>query len=77
MIQHNHMAFSTFDLDLDLVDYNCAVDAHGGYWYFSCTNSNLNGRYVSDTASADRGVYWYPWRGYRNLKHVEMKMRPN
>ena len=77
LVFHNHRAFSTFDRDLDLLDYNCAMDAHGGYWYFSRTNSNLNGGHVSDPASTHRPVYWYPWKGYHNLKHVEMKTRPN
>lgn len=72
---HDGMAFTTKDRDQDTdLRGNCAVSRHGGYWYFGCTTSNLNGKYK--TAEGDRlntGFYWkYTYPG---LSASEMKFR--
>ncbi|XP_060581057.1 ficolin-2-like [Ruditapes philippinarum] len=44
---NNKAPFSTFDRDLDSAPpRSCAVDRHGGWWYYSCTFMNINGLYV-------------------------------
>nr|KAG5693653.1 hypothetical protein BaRGS_017383 [Batillaria attramentaria] len=51
---HKGMGFSTYDNDNGGSDSeNCAEKVHGGWWYGSCYESNLNGRYYNyelDTA---------------------------
>ncbi|XP_058126777.1 fibrinogen-like protein A [Anopheles ziemanni] len=45
---HYNMKFSTFDRDNDNdSSQNCGVARHGAWWYYSCTSSNLNGRYAN------------------------------
>ncbi|XP_063436679.1 fibrinogen-like protein A [Mytilus trossulus] len=42
----NDMMFSTSDRDNDRdQNLNCAKDLRGGWWYYFCLRSNLNGRY--------------------------------
>ena len=73
------MKFSTKDRDNDLkTGRSCDQDFNGAWWYNSCHDSNLNGRYLAGrhTSRAD-GVNWYHWRGdYYSLKKAEMKIRP-
>ena len=74
---HNNMAFSTKDRDNDRSSSNCAVSATGAWWYNSCHQSNLNGKYLGDTTSF-KGVIWYYWKNaHASLKFVEMKLRPS
>ena len=40
----NGMKFSTFDSDNDKYSGgNCAISIHGGWWYYECGTSRLNG----------------------------------
>ena len=73
---HNNMAFTTKDRDNDRRGSNCAVSYTGAWWYNSCHNSNLNGKYLGDTTSTT-GVNWYHWKNADvSLKFTEMKLRP-
>ena len=77
MAQQNGMKFSTKDQENDNDPTNCAVRYKGAWWYASCHNSNLNGKYLSGTHTtfAD-GVNWRQWKGYNySLKITEMKLR--
>ncbi|XP_062605441.1 fibrinogen-like protein A [Saccostrea cucullata] len=62
-IQHNGRQFSTFDMDNDIYPdpaFNCADYYHGGWWYASCAQSNLNGLFGEKN---HRGLLWYDWKG--------------
>ena len=74
---HNQYQFSTRDQDNDAYRSNCAQLFKGGWWYYACHRSNLNGLYHGGAHSsyAD-GVNWYAWKGhYYSLKFTEMKVR--
>ena len=71
---HNGYRFSTRDNDNDKCRCNCAQRYKGGWWYYACYRSNLNGRYL--WRSRADGVVWETWRGkYYSLKFTEMKLR--
>ena len=73
----NNMAFSTKDKDYDIYPYgNCAVQFTGAWWYKSCHNSNLNGKYLGNKYD-NRGAMWYHFRSHLSLKFTEMKLRPS
>ena len=73
LASHNLMKFTTKDNDNDLYYQNCATIFSSAWWYESCYNSNLNGRYGDDTLS---GITWCFWRGcLYSLPYVEMKIR--
>nr|AAC27742.1 sialic acid-binding lectin 1 [Limacus flavus] len=44
---HNGMAFSTNDRDNDADSIDCAKVYHGAWWYKTCHESNLNGKWGS------------------------------
>ncbi|XP_030561386.1 fibrinogen-like protein 1 [Drosophila novamexicana] len=68
MVQHKNMKFSTFDLDNDNSNRNCADENSSGWWFNNCYHCNLNGPYNS-------GFYWYPWQ--KNvLKFAQVMIRP-
>ncbi|XP_052814449.1 ficolin-3-like [Mya arenaria] len=68
---HDGMKFSTFDKDNDLRKGNCAIDYEGAWWYKSCVNSNLNGKYGRPTGAA-----WYFFNNiWEPMKRVEIKIR--
>jgi len=72
----NGMQFSTRDSDHDQTWENCAEYWESAWWFNSCYDANLNGRYYQGAQSWDTwGVAWESWKGYRSLKNVQMKIR--
>ncbi|XP_068755526.1 uncharacterized protein [Montipora capricornis] len=71
---HNNMAFTTKDSDNDRYRRNCAVYLTGAWWYKSCSESNLNGKYLRGQS---RGVRWDTFRNGLDQKTTEMKLRPS
>lgn len=62
------------------MDGNCARSHLGGWWYNSCDESNLNGRYFAEgTVAASnkyQGIYWSELTGpMSSLKAVKMMIR--
>ncbi|XP_076063812.1 microfibril-associated glycoprotein 4-like [Oratosquilla oratoria] len=76
---HSGRKFSTHDNDNDEDKRNCAVTYKGAWWYKSCHESNLNGKYLKGTTeSTGDGVVWHHWRGgHYSLRSSEMKIRPS
>ncbi|ESO03151.1 hypothetical protein HELRODRAFT_80673 [Helobdella robusta] len=74
---HEGMPFSTFDSDHDPMNYNCAKEHSGAWWYNACHQCNLNGLYLrGDQKSLADGVNWNSFRGYTySLKFVEMRVQ--
>ena len=78
LFYHNNLQFTTKDRDNDERNGNCAVVYHGAWWYRSCYNSNLNGKYLRGGRLNIQGIVWFYWKGYYySLKRVNMKIRPN
>jgi len=75
---YNGNLFSTNDRDNDeSTSENCAVKFGGGWWYFSCILSNLNGIYNGPVLKNDAGVIWLNWKqDHASLQITEMKIRP-
>ena len=73
---HNKMAFSTKDRDNDIYSRNCAVIGTGAWWYKSCHNVNLNGKYLGNKYDS-RAARWHLFRRDLSLKFTEMKLRPS
>ena len=75
---HNNQQFTTKDRDNDVWSGNCAERFHGAFWYNSCYNANLNGKYIRIDPTNDVGVVWHAWKdSFYSLKRVEMKIKPN
>ncbi|XP_078578644.1 uncharacterized protein LOC144863398 [Branchiostoma floridae x Branchiostoma japonicum] len=76
MYVHRDQPFSTKDREHDsLASGNCASAYRGGWWYAKCFDTNLNGEYTNDAEANLSSVSWVPWRGYKPIPHVEMKIR--
>ena len=74
---HHGYKFSTKDRDYDVYPRSCARAFHGGWWYYNCHKSNLNGRYLNGPHSSSAGsVNWYAFRRHNSLRKTEMKIRP-
>ncbi|XP_027491300.1 fibrinogen alpha chain [Corapipo altera] len=83
---HAQMKFSTFDLDQDHWEENCAEMYGGGWWYNSCQAANLNGIYYlgghydpryNVPYEIENGIVWLPFKASDySLKTVRMKIRP-
>ncbi|OWF51302.1 ficolin-3-like [Mizuhopecten yessoensis] len=73
---HNGRPFSTFDNDNDSGD-NCAITAHGAWWYKNCLDSNLFGKYMSKNAYTS--MVWLHFYAnstmYVTVKTVRMMLR--
>lgn len=76
------LPFSTLDRDNDLSgDINCAKSLSGGWWFSSCGEWNLNGRYPKRHLTRQRSprqqMSWTTASGSRSaLKSVVMKIAP-
>lgn len=77
---HNGYLFSTYDRDNDEAPEccPCAPAYGGGWWFYSCFESNLNGEYHVDPNDNDyyRGIIWELWLGDYSLRATEIKIRP-
>ncbi|XP_078664358.1 uncharacterized protein LOC144907298 isoform X2 [Branchiostoma floridae x Branchiostoma belcheri] len=82
MDHNNGQRFSTVDRDNDIYSSTHCSQRYGqgGWWFGSCSNSFLNGRYLGNCGNScplAQGVTWYHWRGHNySLKSVSMKIRP-
>ncbi|CAJ1060869.1 angiopoietin-related protein 4-like [Xyrichtys novacula] len=78
------LPFSTTDRDNDLAkDVNCAELLSGGWWFSSCGESNLNGRYPRRQSmlrrhqSRRQGMFWTSTEGpVTSVKTTLLKMAP-
>ncbi|KAK5869719.1 hypothetical protein PBY51_024417 [Eleginops maclovinus] len=74
------LPFSTVDIDNDLsADINCAELLSGGWWFSSCGESNLNGRYARRPRHQSRrqGMFWTSTKGQNySVKTTLLKMAP-
>ncbi|XP_014593040.3 ficolin-3 isoform X2 [Equus caballus] len=74
---HSGKPFTTHDADHDTSGGNCAVIVHGAWWYGSCYQSNLNGRYATSQATAHKyGIDWASGLGVGHpYRRVRMMLR--
>ncbi|KAL7632440.1 UNVERIFIED_CONTAM: hypothetical protein RMT77_017216 [Armadillidium vulgare] len=78
--QHQGAAFSTRDRDNDLNPRgHCARTFHGAWWFTSCHESHLNGRYHKGRHKIyGDGINWLAFRGHNySLKRSRMMIRPS
>ncbi|XP_043065254.1 fibrinogen-like protein 1 [Drosophila ficusphila] len=74
--------FSTFDRENDRSRDSCAVTHGGGWWYYACTYSMLNGKYYKDgrvESGKTYGIHWGSWQNDDwtiSLTFAEMMIRP-
>ncbi|XP_058117507.1 angiopoietin-2-like [Anopheles ziemanni] len=76
---HNDQDFSTYDRPNDKSDtFPCALTFGSGWWFNSCAESNLNGKYYLENPRAHKstGILWETWLGDYSLKSVKMMIRP-
>ncbi|XP_054624667.1 angiopoietin-related protein 3-like [Dunckerocampus dactyliophorus] len=83
MRNHTGMMFSTKDRDNDKnQDSNCAHNYTGGWWFNSCGDNNLNGRYFfmrpKGRSGSDRrrGILLKPGRKAYSLKFTQISVHP-
>ncbi|XP_050964061.1 microfibril-associated glycoprotein 4-like [Labeo rohita] len=75
---HNAFRFSTFDMDQDVYENNCAKMFLGGFWYTGCHNTNPNGVYLwgEDPTHYAIGNIWSSWKGYAaGMKSISMRIK--
>ena len=66
------MAFTTTDMDNDLLSGNNCGYLYGGWWHRSCSLSRLNGDWAD---SYTYGLVWSPLTGIYSVSKSEMKVR--
>ena len=79
---HDGQPFSTKDKDHDARHFdNCAEDFHGAWWFRSCFESHLNGRYFTEGSHQNyfqrTGILWNTIHDHSSLKYTAMMIRPN
>lgn len=75
---HNGMKFTTRNRDNDRKPgTNCAVQFIGGWWYYHCHASNLNGIYLGGRHRfQSQGVIWDSFKGnYYSLRTTTMMVK--
>uniref|UniRef100_A0A182W235 Fibrinogen C-terminal domain-containing protein n=1 Tax=Anopheles minimus TaxID=112268 RepID=A0A182W235_9DIPT len=81
---HKDEEFSTYDQDNDKYTGNCADLFSGGWWFYKCFASHLNGKYLRDKTVINlgstyntAGILWGRFRGMLySLKSTKMMVRP-
>ena len=74
---HNGKPFSTPDRDNDdSGSKNCAAVHDGAWWFHSCMDSNLNGRYhFGPRERCTNGIYWISFHRMACLKAATMMIK--
>ncbi|KAL3858451.1 hypothetical protein ACJMK2_013042 [Sinanodonta woodiana] len=80
-MSHDGKQFSTMDNDNDDRYYdNCAKSYHGAWWFNTCYESHLNGRYYTNGTHNNYfvrdGIQWNTIHPHSSLKSVEMMIKP-
>uniref|UniRef100_A0A182JCA0 Uncharacterized protein n=1 Tax=Anopheles atroparvus TaxID=41427 RepID=A0A182JCA0_ANOAO len=77
---HLNESFSTYDRDKSKAAFNCAAVFKGGWWFYQCHRSHLNGLYLKGKltdAQDSQGLMWIDFRGDKySLKSTKMMIRP-
>ncbi|XP_053677319.1 angiopoietin-2-like [Anopheles nili] len=76
---HNDNDFSTYDRPNDKSNehFPCALTFGSGWWFNSCAESNLNGKYyLENPQNQSTGILWESWLGNYSLKSAKMMIRP-
>lgn len=79
---HDGEKFSTPDQDNDSsISGHCALDFEAGWWYHSCHDSHLTGKWFAGGTLPDinfpNGVIWETWRGdTESLETAVIAVRP-
>ncbi|XP_053668990.1 angiopoietin-related protein 2-like [Anopheles marshallii] len=73
---HKDELFTTYDQDNDNSNANCAEKFGGGWWFYDCYQSHLNGIYVNGKHILQDGIEWRTFRGLSSLKSTKMMVRP-
>ena len=77
---HSSYKFSTVDRNNDEAPKccPCAPAYGGGWWFYSCFESNLNGEYFESPEENGyfQGIIWELWLGDYSLKATRMMVRP-
>ncbi|KAL4216669.1 Fibrinogen C domain-containing protein 1 [Mactra antiquata] len=73
--EHNGMAFSTFDHDVDQSGDNCASLYHGAWWFNDCYYASLNGQYLTPGTSDWKGIEYNSFIYHSSLKRTKMSFR--
>ncbi|XP_076031405.1 ficolin-2-like [Oratosquilla oratoria] len=79
LFYHDGMQFTTYDMDNDEADGNCAVrmGGGGGWWYKSCYHVLGTGVYRNSKGSRYGGVAYWPFGEVEeSLKSFRMLIRP-
>uniref|UniRef100_A0A8D8CEE6 Ficolin-1 n=1 Tax=Culex pipiens TaxID=7175 RepID=A0A8D8CEE6_CULPI len=68
-------AFSTYDKDNDQwTRGNCAQKYGGGWWFYECRYTSLNGPYKKDN-NTGRGIYWDGWTNAATYSRMLIRRR--
>ena len=74
--RHNEKQFSTLDRDNDDSSSHCAAVHDGAWWFHSCHDSNLNGRYhFGPRERFTNGIIWVSFHSAACLKAATMMIK--
>eukprot|EP00105_Crassostrea_gigas_P041002 XP_019925150.1 PREDICTED: uncharacterized protein LOC105333851 [Crassostrea gigas] len=80
--QAKNMPFSTIDRDNDEYSGSCADEMRGGWWYNSCSTSNLNGIYCENGQNCmtwktnEKSLYGHKETIHCKIHYIETLSRP-
>nr|XP_023018310.1 microfibril-associated glycoprotein 4-like isoform X1 [Leptinotarsa decemlineata] len=72
---HLGKKFTTKDYDQDEHPQNCAVLAKAAWWFGSCYESSLNGKFVNVVLSDAEQYSGLHWRSFRKLPYCHARAR--